>query len=43
MVLGLEGDVVRMHDPRGFPYATLPVDSLLSLVLREGPAVPVRS
>ncbi|WP_313886995.1 hypothetical protein [Salinispora arenicola] len=43
VVLGLEGDVVRMHDPRGFPYATLPVDSLLSLVLREGPAVPVPS
>ncbi|WP_019031973.1 hypothetical protein [Salinispora arenicola] len=41
VVLGLEGDVVRMHDPRGFPYATLPLDSLLAAWQTDAFVYPV--
>jgi hypothetical protein len=30
VVLGVDGDVVRFHDPHGFPYATLPVPEFLA-------------
>jgi hypothetical protein len=30
VVLGVDGDVVRFHDPHGFPYATLPVPDFLA-------------
>jgi hypothetical protein len=26
IVTGLEGDIVRFHDPHGYPYATMPTD-----------------
>ncbi|MEC3976895.1 hypothetical protein [Amycolatopsis sp. H20-H5] len=30
VVFGVEGDLVRAHDPQGFPFATIPVDALLT-------------
>ncbi|GIE76687.1 hypothetical protein Aph02nite_26370 [Actinoplanes philippinensis] len=30
VVLGVDGDLVRFHDPHGFPYATLPVSHFLA-------------
>ncbi|WP_283137474.1 hypothetical protein [Rhizohabitans arisaemae] len=30
VVLGVEGDTVLMHDPHGFPYATMPVDKFIA-------------
>ncbi|HLF07204.1 MAG TPA: hypothetical protein VI893_08555 [Thermoplasmata archaeon] len=29
LVLGIEGDRVRMHDPEGFPFASIPSDDFL--------------
>ncbi|MGB2570929.1 hypothetical protein ACPFP2_21120 [Micromonospora citrea] len=42
LVLGLEGDIVRMHDPRGFPYATLPLDSFLAAWQTDAFVYPVQ-
>jgi hypothetical protein len=36
VVLGLEGDRVRLHDPIGFPYATLPVDMFMEAWRADG-------
>lgn len=30
LVLGVDGDTVRLHDPHGHPYATLPADAFVT-------------
>ncbi len=42
-VIGCEGNTVLMHDPRGYPYATLPVDGLLTAWQSDTIYVPVES
>lgn len=40
-VIGLEGDTVRMHDPRGYPFATLPLDAFLAAWQTDAFVYPV--
>ncbi|WP_028933719.1 hypothetical protein [Pseudonocardia spinosispora] len=40
VVLGVDGDVVRFHDPQGFPFATLPVGNFLDAWRAESVGYP---
>lgn len=42
-VIGVEGDTILMHDPRGFPYATMPIESMITAWNSETIYVPVES